>query len=97
MDIFQPCPSFNKLNTFQWFKEHTCYLEDFHDPHNRNEAFKRACETDPMPLGVFYLNPEKTPFEENIGIYRQNKSPLFKRRPDIEKLRRLMENFKSPA
>ncbi|MHC4700762.1 MAG: thiamine pyrophosphate-dependent enzyme, partial [Planctomycetota bacterium] len=44
VDVFQPCPSFNRLNTFQWFKECTYYLEDVHDPADRNEAFKRAIE-----------------------------------------------------
>ncbi len=26
VDIFQPCVSFNKVNTFQWFKDNTCTL-----------------------------------------------------------------------
>jgi 2-oxoglutarate ferredoxin oxidoreductase subunit beta len=44
VDIFQPCLSFNKLNTVQWFKEHTYYLED-HDPSDRQKAFEKATET----------------------------------------------------
>ena len=29
VDIFQPCVSFNKINTYQWFKDNTYYLEDY--------------------------------------------------------------------
>ena len=28
VDIFQPCVSFNKINTYKWFKENTYYLSD---------------------------------------------------------------------
>jgi 2-oxoglutarate ferredoxin oxidoreductase subunit beta len=93
VDIFQPCVSFNKLNTFEWFKNNTYYLDDSHDPSNRNEAFKKATENEPFPLGIFYINPDKRTFEENIGIYKENKKPLYERKPDIGKLKSLIETF----
>ena len=40
VDIFQPCVSFNKVNTYQWFKANTYYLEDAHDPRDRIAALK---------------------------------------------------------
>jgi len=94
VDIFQPCTSFNKLNTYQWFKEHTYYLEDLHDHYDRNEAFKRATETEKLSLGIFYINPDKRTFEENISIYQENQQPLYERKPDIGKLHNLIETFK---
>src|SRR3989338_2986843 len=30
VDIFQPCVTFNKINTYQWFREHTYYLDEKH-------------------------------------------------------------------
>ena len=95
VDIFQPCPSFNKLNTYQWFKEHTYYLEDSHDRYDRNQAFNKAMETEKLPLGIFYVNPQRVSFEENISTYRRDKRPLYKRELDIKKLRTLIEKFKS--
>jgi 2-oxoglutarate ferredoxin oxidoreductase subunit beta len=94
VDIFQPCPSFNRLNTFQWFKERTYYLEDSHDSSDRNEAFKRAIEDEQLSLGIFYINRDKKTFEENVGIYEEVRQPLYERRPDFEKLRSLIETFK---
>jgi 2-oxoglutarate ferredoxin oxidoreductase subunit beta len=94
VDIFQPCTSFNKLNTYQWFKENTCYLEDSHDHSDRNEAFKKATETERLSLGIFYINPDKTTFEENIDTYQENRQPLYERKPDIGALHNLVETFK---
>ena len=48
VDIFQPCVTFNKLNTYQWFKDNTYYLEDSFDYHDRNLAFNKAIETDAL-------------------------------------------------
>lgn len=95
VDIFQPCVSFNKVNTFQWFQERTYYLEENHDPFIRMEAFHRSLEQDRLPLGIFYINPEKSTFEENVGIYRQDKIPLVFREEDRnEKLLKLFESKK---
>ncbi|MHC4211862.1 MAG: thiamine pyrophosphate-dependent enzyme [Planctomycetota bacterium] len=94
VDIFQPCVTFNKLNTYQWFKENCYYLEDDYDPADRNRAFVRAIETEKLPLGVFYLNSQKTTFEENIGTYRQSTQPLYQRQADTEKLKALIEKFR---
>jgi 2-oxoglutarate ferredoxin oxidoreductase subunit beta len=95
VDIFQPCVTFNKVNTYQWFKDHCYYLEDSHSPQDRTEAFKRATEKDRLGLGVFYLNPNKKTFEDNVGVYKDDDRPLYQRAPDIERLRRLIESFKS--
>lgn len=93
VDVLQPCVTFNKINTYQWFKDNTYYLEDSHDCHDRNAAFKRATESDKLPLGIFYINPDKTPFEENTGMYQQNDTPLFNREVDYGKLESLISKF----
>ena len=94
VDILQPCVTFNKLNTYQWFKEHTYYLGGSYNCHNRNEAFKKTTETERLSLGIFYINPDKKTFEENIGIYQENQQPLYERKPNIGKLHSLIETFK---
>ncbi|TCL65963.1 2-oxoglutarate ferredoxin oxidoreductase subunit beta [Hydrogenispora ethanolica] len=86
VDILHPCVSFNKLNTFQWFKEHTEYLDAGHDPSDREAAFAQALRTDRLPLGVFYLNRERRPFEETLPAYADRSEPLYRRRPDLAKL-----------
>ena len=93
VDIFQPCVTFNRLNTIQWFKEHTYYLED-HDPSDRQKAFEKATETEKLPLGIFYESPQKPAFEENVGIYEEKQMPLYERDLDTKELNNLIETFK---
>jgi 2-oxoglutarate ferredoxin oxidoreductase subunit beta len=95
VDIFQPCVSYNKINTYQWFKANTYYLEESHDPSDRTKAFEKACQTDKLPLGVFYINPDKTTFEENSGIYRKDQRPLYEREPDTGRLHNLIEKLRT--
>jgi 2-oxoglutarate ferredoxin oxidoreductase subunit beta len=93
VDILQPCVTYNKVNTFQWFKENTYYLES-HDEQDRNTAFSKATEEGKLPLGVFYINPNKDPFEDNISLYKKDKRPLYQRDVDLKKLGNLIEQFK---
>ena len=46
VDIFQPCPSFNKLNNYAWFKNNTYMLGDEHDPDDWEAAMKLASAMD---------------------------------------------------
>jgi 2-oxoglutarate ferredoxin oxidoreductase subunit beta len=93
VDIFHPCVSFNKLNTQIWFKDLTYYLEDSHDSSDPKCAFERALEKERFPLGIFYKNPDKATFEENVGIYSQDKTPLSLR--GIERMKQLNDLLES--
>ncbi len=85
VDIFQPCVSFNKVNTFAWFKENTYRLPDDYDPTDRVAAFAKAIEEEPFPLGVIYETDTRTPFEECLPLYAKDKTPLYRReRPSAE-------------
>lgn len=79
VDVFQACVSFNKVNTHKWFKEHTYKLKEDYDPHDRHAAFRRALESDPKPLGIFYVNAARSVFEDNLRLYKQDRTPLHKR------------------
>ena len=95
VDIFQPCVSFNKVNNYKWFKENTYYLDEDYDPYNQSLAFDKSLETDKFPLGVIYINKEKTStFEENLVAYEKDKTPLFERKRDIKKVKGLLSERK---
>jgi len=93
VDVFQPCVTFNKLNTYQWFRDNTYYLEDSYNCNDRNLAFDKATETDRLPLGIFYDNTDRKPFEENIAIYEQDKTPVCEREIDYAGLELLIGRF----
>jgi len=90
VDIFQPCVSFNKLNTYPWFKEKTFYLKNY-DPYDRLAAFEQAVKTEKLPLGIFYKYLGKKTFEEGIKVYETDKTPIINRMPDRKKLEKLVK------
>jgi len=87
VDIFQPCVSFNKVNSLQWFKENTYSLEPEYEASDRAKAFARALEEFPFPLGVLYESDERRPFEEALPAYRADRSPLRERKRDMAAVR----------
>ena len=95
VDVFQVCITYNKVNTYEWFRQNTYALEEGHDPTDRVAAFKRATERGKLPLGVFYTSPERPTFEDNVGVYQKDKRPLFERAPDRrERLKAFMRTLK---
>lgn len=61
IDILQNCVTFNKINTFHWYKERTYFLEDAYDPGDRVKAFARSLEWGKrIPLGLFYRHERPT-------------------------------------
>jgi len=94
VDVLQNCVSFNKINTFKWFKENTWHIDDSHDVTDRNEAFRLATQPQGLGLGIFYRNDLKVPFEENIPAYRSDRTPLYARDTDLKKLAALIASRK---
>ncbi len=84
--ILQPCVSFNKLNTYQWFKENSFYLPENYDSHNKEEALKITLNLEKYPIGIIYKNEKRKTFEEELSVYKKDKTPLYKRKLNEEKL-----------
>ena len=90
VDIFQPCVSFNKTNTFKWYRDNTYYVGPEHNPLERQAAMALALQTDRWPLGVLFVNPHPT-FEETRDAYGDDPRPLFRRRRDPRVVREYLE------
>ena len=94
IDILQPCVSFNKVNTFQWYAGRVYKINDEpgYDPHDRIEAFKRAQEWgERIPIGILYKNERPSLDEEEPAIRDMSlvKQPIV---PD--RISDLLEMFK---
>jgi 2-oxoglutarate ferredoxin oxidoreductase subunit beta len=76
VDVFQPCVTFNKVNTYEWYKQNTYILPSSYDPTDRDQAFKIATDNRKYALGVIYKNPNKPVFEEQLIAYRVDKTPV---------------------
>jgi 2-oxoglutarate ferredoxin oxidoreductase subunit beta len=91
VDILQPCVTFNKVNTFKWYKENTYYLDESHDSNDFAAAFKESQKTDRLPLGIFYQEKGRPTFEDNLGVYEKDENPLFMRQAENSKLSDLID------
>ena len=55
LDILQPCISFNKVNTFRWYKDRVRHVPPGHDPFDRTAALELSFEWgDEIPIGIVY-------------------------------------------
>jgi 2-oxoglutarate ferredoxin oxidoreductase subunit beta len=93
VDIFQPCVSFNKLNTYDWFEEHTYYLEDDYKPDSIEKAFNRSIENEELPLGVFYEAGPRDTFEDLVRR-GDDQAPLYMHEPDHDALEKLVKSMR---
>ncbi len=92
LDILQPCVTFNKINTYQWYKERIYKLGPDYDPTDIMNAFKKALEWgDRIPIGVIYKN-ERTTFEEALPQLKGD--PLYKKvRSPVEVFEKIVKEF----
>lgn len=91
VDILQPCVTFNKINTFAWYKQRVYYIEPEYNPEDRVGAFERALEWgDRIPIGIIYRNNRQI-LEERIPIIKEK--PLNKQAVDISKIQTTIKEF----
>jgi len=86
VDILQPCVTFNGLNTFRWFKEHSRWIDGGHDPRDRRAAFGLAIEEEKLALGLIYHEEGRATFHAATGAYATDSRPLFRRSVDMGRL-----------
>jgi len=83
VDILQPCVTFNKLNTYEWYKQRVYHIEPGYDPYDRQAAFGRALEWgEKIPLGIIYRNDrpileERVPVIKDAPLVRQPFDPAL--------------------
>jgi len=71
INVFSPCVTYNKVNTYEWYKQHVVHLEDFpdYDATNRSAAMAKVTETDGLCTGLVFHDQERKPFDQLIQGY----------------------------
>lgn len=91
LDILQPCVTFNKINTYEWYTKRVYKIEPEYSPDDRINAFRRALEWgDRIPLGVIYRNSRQT-LEERLPVIRD--LPLVQQKFDASKIEETLRDF----
>ena len=70
IDVLQPCVSFNKRNTYEWYSKRVYKVNDdgSFNPEDKMAAYEKAHEWgDRVPIGIIY-KAEKETYEEKKGL-----------------------------
>jgi len=93
VDVLQPCVTYNKINTYAWYKERVYKLDDEagYDASNYDAAWDKAREWgERIPIGVLYQEPNRPTYEEQVPELQE--MPL--RRQPVQRDRQLLETIK---
>ena len=72
INVFSPCVTYNKVNTYEWYKQHIVHLEDFPDytADDRSAAMAKVAETDGLCTGLVFRDDTRKPLDQLIQGYR---------------------------
>ena len=69
--LVSPCPTFNRVITFDFMKERVAQIPDDHDPTSLDAAFRLALNRERFFTGVFYRNPSLPTMEQKLAQQRR--------------------------
>jgi 2-oxoglutarate ferredoxin oxidoreductase subunit beta len=81
LEVLQPCVTFNRINTYQWFQARVYQVEKEagYDPENEIWAFQKGREWgERIPLGVIFKRPRPL-LEESHPVL--GAGPLVRQQP----------------
>jgi len=91
VDILQPCVTFNRTNTFEWYRQRVYHIEPEYNPEDRVAAFQRSLEWEErIPTGIIYRN-HRLILEERIPVIREQ--PLVRQSFDPSKIGETLKEF----
>jgi len=91
IDVLQPCHSFNRVNTFKWYKDRCKELPSSYDPTDWETAIGVAQKWgDEIPIGVIYRN-DRPPYQDHFPAL--GKGPLIKQEVDRSQLATVMKSY----
>ena len=74
INVFSPCVTYNKVNTYDWFKENLTKLSDIegYDPSSREEAMSTLMKHDGLVTGLIYQNKERQSYQQLLKGYSED-------------------------
>ena len=91
IDVLQPCVSFNRINTFRWYRDRCKPLPSSYDPYDRETAMRMAERWgNEIPVGVIYRN-KRVEFERHFSILTGG--PVVGKGVDRSRFKKVMEAY----
>lgn len=90
LDVFQPCVTFNKVNTHIWYNERVYKLEG--EPNgDKMKAISWSLESEKLPIGIFYQDTNQKAYHEQLPVL--GTKPLINQTIDQVSLRKTLSEF----
>lgn len=93
IDVLQPCISFNKKNTFEWYSKRVYKVNEDKEYNSGDKisAYKKAAQwEDKIPIGIIYKE-EKPPYEEKTGL--NSRQALVEEKIEDIDIKPLLQDF----
>ncbi|AJC96323.1 2-oxoacid:ferredoxin oxidoreductase subunit beta [Staphylococcus hyicus] len=74
VNVFSPCVTYNKINTYDWFKAHLTSIEEIegYDVSNKQQAIQTVIEHESLLKGIVYQDTVTPSYESQIeGLSNQ--------------------------
>ncbi len=73
INVYSPCVTYNKVNTYEWFKENLTKLSDIegYDHTNREMAMQTVMKNEGLVTGIIYQDQETTSYQDKIKGYSE--------------------------
>lgn len=73
INVFSPCVTYNKVNTYEWFKNNLTSLDSIegYDPSNREDAMQMLMKYNGLVTGLIYQNKNQKPYEELVYGFKE--------------------------
>lgn len=73
INVFSPCVTYNKINTYEWFKENLTKLStiDQYDPSDKQQAMQTIMEHDGLVTGIIYQDTDRQSYQELIPGFKE--------------------------
>lgn len=93
VDILQQCVSFNRVNTYAWYKARCYELEPEYDPGDWSAAMHRSREWgDTIPVGVLYRNSGRKTLQSHYPFLQDR--PLYSRKRNLQEVEEIIRSFR---
>nr|WP_295971597.1 2-oxoacid:ferredoxin oxidoreductase subunit beta [uncultured Bacillus sp.] len=95
INVFSPCVTYNKVNTYDWFKENLTHLSSVenYDPSNREAAMQTIMEHNGLVTGLIYQNTERSSYQQLIKGYAEKPLIGADLNLDVEHFNKLVAEF----
>lgn len=95
INVFSPCVTYNKINTYDWFRENLVDLNDIegYDTENRIMAMKTLMENNGLVKGLIYQDKQKKSYQELVSGYSESSLAHSELELEENKFKELMAEF----